>query len=322
MFDRARLSETPGSVAYAEAVPGASRLHEHATLVALLRLRPHRMSWVQLAEAVLEHGSAEAAWTALLGGQLFPDEAAEHARDQARTDLQSWHDDGMAFWAINDAEYPARVRDIHQSPPFLFSRGTRLDGDVAVSVVGSRAASERGLAMAQSVAKALSAQGVTVIAGLAAGIDTAAHETALQHGGRTVAVIGTGLGQTYPAANRALQERIARDGLVISQFWPEAPPRQQNFPMRNAVMSGYGHATVVIEAGETSGARIQARLAVEHGRPVILSDLVVTSTQWGRALLDRPNVYVARSTQDVTDMVGELVQRAESLTARLDAISV
>ncbi len=104
--------------------------------------------------------------------------------------------------------------------------------------------------------------GITVISGLAAGIDTAAHVAALDAGGRTVAVLGTGINRVYPAANRELQERIACEGLVLSQFWPDAAATKKSFPLRNATMSGYGRVTIVGEAGETSGARIQARVCV------------------------------------------------------------
>jgi DNA processing protein len=214
------------------------------------------------------------------------------------------------------------VRDIQEAPPFLFARGRRVDDDVAVSVVGSRKASDRGIQMATSISEALVSMNVTVIAGLAAGIDTAAHETALRKGGRTVAVIGTGINQHYPAANRKLQDRIAREGMLLSQFWPDAPPQQHNFPMRNAVMSGYGVATVVVEAGEHSGARTQARMAVHHGRPVILTDLVVNSTEWGKELFDRPDVYLASSIDDVTKVVDELIQRPAELGAVLSQIAV
>jgi DNA processing protein len=118
-------------------------------------------------------------------------------------------------------------------------------------------------------------------------LSTAAHRAAVDSGGRTVAVIGTGIGRTYPAEDRGLQDEIARRGLVLSQFWPDAGPDKHTFPMRNVCLSGYGLATVVVEASEKSGARIQARLAVEHGRQVILTDQVVVRNEWAQALLTR-----------------------------------
>jgi DNA processing protein len=145
-----------------------------------------------------------------------------------------------------------------------------------------------------------------VIAGLVRGIDTVAHRATLDAGGRTVAVIGTGIGQVYPAENRGLQQEIAARGLVLSQFWPDAPPQKHTFLMRNATMSGYGLATVVVEAGQTSGAQAQARMAVEHGRQVILTDRVVAGNEWAQQLIGRPGVHVAGSVAAVLVIVEQV----------------
>jgi DNA processing protein len=154
---------------------------------------------------------------------------------------------------------------------------------------------------------------MTVVSGLARCFDTAAHRSALDAGGRTVAVIGTGIARAYPAENRELQEEIARRGLVLSQFWPDAPPDKHTFPMRNATMSGYGLATVVVEASEKSGARIQARLAVEHGRQVIFTEQVVTQNHWAQELLGRPGVHVASSVDNVIEIVEQVVAMWDEL---------
>ena len=167
--------------------------------------------------------------------------------------------------------------------------------------------------MATDLARAMSACQMTVIAGLARGIDTAAHRSTLDAGGRTVAIIGTGIGRVYPAENRGLQNEIADRGLVLSQFWPDAPPQKHTFLMRNATMSGYGLATVVIEAGETSGARVQARLAVEHGRQVILSGPVVGRNEWAQRLIGRPGVHVANSVDDVMHIIEQVVTMWDDL---------
>jgi DNA processing protein len=134
-----------------------------------------------------------------------------------------------------------------------------------------------------------------VVSGLAAGIDTAALSAALSAGGRAVAVIGTGLRRSYPKEN---QQRIGEAGLVISQFLPDAPPTKTTFPMRNAVMSGYSAATVVVEAPNRSGARMQARLALEHGRQVFLLDTLLVN-DWARDYAERPNTVVVRDVSDV-----------------------
>lgn len=137
--------------------------------------------------------------------------------------------------------------------------------------------------------------------GLAKGIDTFAHKTALADGGRTIAFIGTGIDRQYPAENRDLQKRIENEGLVLSQFMPGAEPTRQTFPMRNALMSGYGIATIIADANEHSGTRIQARQAQRHGRPVILNHTVMDGTQWGRELADKPGVYVVRDASGASD---------------------
>ncbi len=139
-----------------------------------------------------------------------------------------------------------------------------------------------------------------MVSGLAAGIDTAALRAALEARGRAVAVIGTGLRRSYPRENAGLQERIAREGLVISQFMPDAPPAKFMFPMRNAVMSGYSAATVVVEAPYRSGARMQARLALEHGRQVFLLESLLVN-DWAQGYARRPNTTVVRTVADVLD---------------------
>ena len=270
-----------------------SALGERAALVALLRDRPGRRGWAEITAEVLEAGSAVEVWQRLVPPVLVSPAGEPDALEGAAQQVAGWTGQGWRVLTILDEDYPARLRAIHQAPPVLFARGAVARDDVAVSVVGSREASPRGLDIAAGVARGLAARGVTVLGGLALGIDTAAHRAALEAGGRTVGVIGTGIDRAYPAENRELQEQVAERGLVLSQFWPGAPPQRRNFLMRNATMSGYGLATVVVEAGEHSGSRAQARIAVEHGRPVILTSLMVEGNGWARALVGRPGVYVA-----------------------------
>ena len=175
--------------------------------------------------------------------------------------------------------------------------------------------------MAAELARALTTRHMTVVSRLARGIDTAAHRAALDAGGRTVAVIGTGIGRVYPAENRRLQNEIASRGLVLSQFWPDAPPQKHTFLMRNATMSGYGLATVAIEAGETSGARAMARRAIEHGRKVILTSQVVVQNQWAQRLVGRPGVHVASSVADVMGIVEQAVANVGRSSEAGDAVA-
>ncbi len=182
----------------------------------------------------------------------------------------------MRLLTILDDRYPENLRAVHDRPPLIFVAGQLASEDSrAIAVIGARRATRRGIDTARSVAAHLVETGFTVASGLAEGIDTAAHTTALARGGRTIAVIGTGLARSYPPGNALLQARIATRGAVVSQFWPDSPAKKESFPMRNAVMSGLSLATVVVEAGETSGARTQARLALAHGRPVFLHHAVL-----------------------------------------------
>lgn len=290
---------------------------ERAALVALLRTRPGKLTWADITGEVAARESAQAFWDEHHPAGLFDDDSTALA--EAAQDIAAWRTEGLGFLTFRDPDYPAQLREIHEMPPVLFHQGQLRSDEIGVSVVGSRQASARGLEIARAVAKGLAERKVTVIAGLAKGIDTAAHQAALDAGGRTVAVIGTGISRSYPAENTALQVRIATEGLVLSQFWPDAPPTKPSFPMRNAVMSGYGRATIVVEAGEQSGARIQARMAVAHGRPVILTDFVVRANKWPASLLGRPGVHVAESTADIMSVVENISARENKVAELLAA---
>lgn len=281
---------------------------EHAALVALLQAKPGGLSWPEIAGELLEAGSAAEVWERYAPAPTLIDLPGDVTLASAADDIAGWTAQGYRLVSILDEEYPARLRGIHEAPPVIFTLGSVMAGDPAVSVVGSRSASPRGLGLAADVARALVAQKMTVISGLARGVDTAAHRAALDAGGRTVAVIATGLSRSYPAENRDLQKEIAAKGLVLSQFWPEAPPQKHTFLMRNATMSGYGLATVVIEAGETSGARAQARMAVQHGRQVILTDQVVARNAWAQALIGRPGVYVGSDVDSIMYAVEQVAE--------------
>lgn len=282
---------------------------ERIALVALLQARPGKLGWPEIMAEVIEAGSAVEVWQRLAPAALFDRPGEDDPLAAAEHCIVDWATHDVRLLTVLDNDYPFRLRGIHQAPPILFSRGEVIEDDIAVSVVGSRKASQRGLDIAASVARALAREDVTVVAGLALGIDTIAHRTTLDEGKRTVAVIGTGINKYYPATNRDLQDLISNKGLLLSQFWPDAPPQRHTFLMRNATMSGYGVATVVVEAGEQSGARAQARMAVEHGRPVILTDLVVENNEWPDKLIGRPGVHVASSTREVMDIVRSLTQK-------------
>jgi DNA processing protein len=268
---------------------------ERATRVAMLREQPGGLTWSRIAELVAARGGARAAWSHLFPDDLFGPTGPATAVDEASALLVEWESAGLRVLTFLDRDYPEQLREVRQMPPVVFAEGTLVPGERAVSVVGSREVDAAALDFAAETARLLVGRGVTVLSGLAAGIDRAAHLAALESGGRTVAVIGTGLRRYYPRDNRELQQEIARRGLVLSQFWPDSPPTKWSFPLRNATMSAYGQATVVVAAGEHSGTRIQAREAIAHGRPVVLAQRVVDGTRWGAELLKQPGVYRAAS---------------------------
>jgi DNA processing protein len=298
-----------------------SELLEQAALVALLQATANSRPWFEIAADVLESGSALEVWHRLLPPVLVNPPGQGDALEVAAEQISRWAARGWTLTTILDEGYPVRLREIYQAPLLLFSRGLLIPDDLAVSVVGSRNASDRGLAIAVGVTHELVSHGLTVVAGLARGIDAVVHRTALADGGRTVGVIATGISRVYPPESAELHEEIASRGLLLSQFWPEAPPQKHHFLMRNATMSGYGLATVVVEAGEKSGARVQARLAVEHGRPVILTDLAVERSQWAEALRGRPGVHVAGSPREVADVVDQLISEQTDVQAELDRLA-
>jgi DNA processing protein len=153
-----------------------------------------------------------------------------------------------------------------------------------------------------------------VLSGLARGVDTAAHEAAIKAAGRTIAVMGTGILQVYPRENVRLAEAIARQGALVSQFWPDAPPTPYSFPMRNAVMSGMAIGTAVIEAGPKSGAKGQARLALAHGKRLFLVESLVSAQEWARRYAEHPATIVVRSADEILPQVERLVSPARELS--------
>jgi DNA processing protein len=278
------------------------------------------MRWADITAEVLAAGGALEVWQRLVPAVLIDAPGEPDPLDAAAQEITAWAEQGWTLVTVLDRDYPTRLRGIHQAPPVLFARGALISEEPAVSVVGSRKASQHGLSIAASVARELVARRITVISGLARGIDTAAHRATLAAGGRTVAVIGTGINQIYPPENRDLQEEIASRGLLLSQFWPNTPPQKHHFPMRNATISGYGLATVVVEAGEHSGARGQARIAVEHGRPVILTHAVVSQNKWAQEFVGRPGVHVASSLVQVLEAVDGIIAERRAVGDELHGL--
>lgn len=177
--------------------------------------------------------------------------------------------EGNAVLTLADGEYPQSLLETPDPPALLYLRGRReLLARPGLAVVGSRNATPQGMSNAEHFARAFSAAGLTIVSGLALGIDAAAHRGGLDAAGSTIAVLGTGADILYPQRNRALGERIAREGLIVSEFPLGTPPHGANFPRRNRVISGLARGCLVVEAALASGSLITARLAAEQGREV------------------------------------------------------
>ena len=177
-----------------------------------------------------------------------------------------------------DEKYPALLRHIADPPPVLFTLGDQaLFFHPAVAIVGSRDHSNYGAVVCRSIAGAAAGAGVTVVSGMARGLDAIAQTAALDAGGTTIGVLGNGLGVIYPAANRTLYERVARDGLLVSEFPPGERPSAGSFPRRNRLISGLSRVTVVVEAAAGSGALITAGAALDQGREVMAVPGNITS---------------------------------------------
>jgi DNA processing protein len=274
-----------------------SSASDHPALVALLR--HGRRAAPAYSDLLEEAGSALAV---LEQDRLFSADELDAASEEIRT----WNQEGITLASVLDHGYPENLRAVHDRPPLIFVAGELRPEDArSIAVIGSRKATREGVATVTAVAGHLVERGFTVVSGLAAGIDTAAHTAALEAGGRTVAVIGTGLKHSYPPQNARLQRRIAADHAVISQFWPDTPPSRRTFPMRNAVMSGITLATVIVEASHSSGARVQSRLALAQGRPVFLLERLLEQ-EWARELATRPGTHVVREPEQITATVERL----------------
>jgi DNA processing protein len=226
---------------------------------------------------------------------------------------------GIEVVTLLDEHYPTHLRDVADPPPVLYLRGRLAAADEhAVALVGTRRATDYGRAVAERLARELALAGVTVVSGLAKGIDTAAHRAAVDAGGRTQAVLGNGLDQVYPPENG----RLARDilergaGALVSEFAPGIPPDAVNFPRRNRIISGLSVTTVIVEAGEKSGALITADFALEQGRDVLaVPGSIFSSASAGTNQLLRQGAVPVTCADDVLEALGSLPVRHEAPVA-------
>ena len=229
-------------------------------------------------QALLNHfGDLSIAWQAPLDALMeagLSQKVAENVLKVRKTiDLDQWmdqiHRKGIQVILREEAGYPPRLREIDQPPPVLYVRGTlEVEDAWTVAIVGTRRVTVYGRQIAEEISTYLASNGVTVVSGLARGVDAIAHSGALKAGGRTLAVLGSGVDRIYPPEHTSLAEKIIQQGALISDYAPGTPPDGVNFPPRNRIISGLSQAVVVVEAGETSGALITAKFAADQGREV------------------------------------------------------
>ena len=225
--------------------------------------------------------------------------------DSVRKEIESADKKGVRLVTLHDADYPEGLRNIHDAPMVLYVRGDLRETDkYAVAMVGSRASTNYGIQIAERMGHKLASYGLTVVSGMARGIDTAAHKGALKGGGRTLAVLGSAIDVPYPASNRGLMRTIESSGAVISEFPFGTPPHKENFPRRNRIISALSFGVVVVEAARDSGSLITAACALDQGREVFAVPGNITSGN-------------SRGTNDLIRKGAKLVESAEEVIEEL-----
>jgi DNA processing protein len=226
---------------------------------------------------------------------------------------------GATLLTWTDASYPPNLRQIHDAPPFLFLYGTLQPRDrLAVAVVGSRTVSAYGLRMARELTEGLVRYGLTVVSGLARGTDAQAHWTAMRAGGRTLAVMGSGIDVIYPSEHHALFHKIAEHGAVLTELPMGAQPDAENFPNRNRIISGVTLGTVIIEAAEKSGSLITAMLAAEQGREVFAVPGAVGDRTRGTHRLIRDGAKLTERAEDIVEEIAPQLLGRVALAVPVD----
>jgi DNA processing protein len=234
-------------------------------------------------------------------------------------ELQRIRNAGVGIVPFTSQAYPARLRMIADPPPFLYIKGDlRREDERAVAIVGSRSASDYGRRVARDLSRGLVSCGFTVVSGMARGIDGAAHESALKAGGRTIAVLGSGVERAYPAEHEQLYQSIANNGVVISELPVGTRPMAFNFPARNRLISGLSLGVVVVEATEKSGSLITAALALEQGREVFaVPGEAGASRSRGAHRLIRQGAKLVETVDDIVEEIApQLARPAAGMTER------
>jgi DNA processing protein len=222
--------------------------------------------------------------------------------DREKRELETTLNNNCNIITFLDKTYPKLLKEIHDPPPLLYVAGKLIEDSVSLAIVGSRSATSYGLKNASDIAFNLSLRGIEVVSGMARGIDTSAHTGAMKGNGRTIAVLGSGLGNIYPKENSDLAYKISETGAVISELPFYAPPEAHNFPLRNRIISGMCLGTVVIEAAKKSGSLITAKLALEHNREVFaLPGSVASAKSSGTHNLLKQGARLVETADDILE---------------------
>ena len=240
--------------------------------------------------------------------------AARQSIDLDR-EVERVHQAGAQIIRWDDADYPPLLRSLPDSPPVLYVTGqlTPADREWTVAIVGTRKASAYGRQVAETLAEALARNGITIVSGLARGIDAVAHESALKAGGRSLGVLACGIDQVYPFEHKRLVERLIEHGAVLSETPVGSPPEGGNFPARNRIISGLSLGVIVVEAGETSGALITADRALEQGREVFaVPGNIFARTSLGTNRLLKEGATLVTSAEDVLEALNLKMVVAQS----------
>ena len=222
-------------------------------------------------------------------------------------DLQRYWDElkgkGIDILTLLDESYPKRLKEIDQPPPVIYVRGgLKSDDEWAVSIVGTRRVTVYGKQITRDTSMYLAGNGITIVSGLARGVDAIAHQAALDANGRTIAVLGSGVDVIYPPEHRKLADAIIQNGAIISDYAPGTKPEGSNFPPRNRIISGLSRATIVVEAGEKSGALITAKFSVEQGRDVFaIPGSILSPMSRGTNTLIQDGAIPLTNPKDVLD---------------------
>lgn len=292
----------------------------------------HGVGNVTYRELLAHFATPQAVFTAsaadLTASGVHPEVArAITAFDQwqtVETELRNIARTGVRLVTRKDEEYPVNLTHLHDPPPFLYVRGSFVPGDrVAIAMVGSRLASTYGRGVARDLARGLAEKGVTIVSGLARGIDAEAHRAALAAGGRTVAVLGSGLDVIYPSEHRALAAEIPASGALVSEFALGSKPDAVHFPYRNRVISGLTLGTVVVEATESSGSLITARCALDQNREVFAVPGNVTAQRSrGPHRLIKEGAKLVESIEDILNEIAPVLAPARPAAPAASAVTL